>query len=385
MKRVLFDIAALISRVAIGIIFLAHGLQKWQGGLGGTTAMMTQMGVPQPQLAAGFTATAETVGGAFLILGLLVRLAALALLVGTIGAMVFVHAANGIFIADNGWELVGALAAACLLFLALGGGRIGVDGIFAGAFRHRRARRAAEREAARAPIEVPQESVRNDAGATSSEAWTPDRGSAGAAAREESGREVAGSAPTGTYGTAATPPAGTPSTATPSTERPSTERLSAATPSAATPSAATPSAATGRAPTRPDDAVGRSGNVRPIPADSSRAASTPGESTRAEPVLGESTRADSTPTESTRAESTRAESTRAESTRPESTRAGSGQAQPGGPVAGGRHERTGLQEGGQPSGSVPDQRKTTGENWSEEDLSEIDALFADDKKRPDQR
>jgi putative oxidoreductase len=155
MKRVLFDIAALISRVVIGVIFLAHGWQKWQGGLSATAGMFGESGVPMPQLAAGFVTVAETVGGILLIIGLLVRPAALVLLVVAIGAIVFVHAPNGIFVQQGGWELVGALGAASLLFLALGGGRLSVDGILSGVFRRRAERRAAEREAGTGMLDRP--------------------------------------------------------------------------------------------------------------------------------------------------------------------------------------------------------------------------------------
>ncbi|MFI6908466.1 DoxX family membrane protein [Nonomuraea sp. NPDC050394] len=127
--KLAFDLAALISRVTIGVIFVAHGWQKWQNGLGPTSQMFTQSGVPQPELAAGFTTVAELVGGSFLIIGLLTRLAALALLCVSLGAIIFVHGKNGIFVTDLGWELVGALGAACLLLLAVGAGRISVDSI----------------------------------------------------------------------------------------------------------------------------------------------------------------------------------------------------------------------------------------------------------------
>ncbi|WP_336207494.1 DoxX family protein [Nonomuraea sp. LPB2021202275-12-8] len=148
MKRVVFDIAALIARVIIGVIFIAHGWKKWQGGLGATAEGFAESGVPMPQVAAAFTTVAETVGGAMLILGLAVRLAALALLVVTIGAFIFVHAPNGIFVQEGGWEFVGALSAASLLFLALGGGRLGLDGILNATFKRRSQRRRAEQDLA---------------------------------------------------------------------------------------------------------------------------------------------------------------------------------------------------------------------------------------------
>lgn len=148
MKRVLFDVAALIARIVTGVIFVAHGWQKWQGGLGATTQGFREIGIPMPDLAAGYSTVVETVGGILLILGLLVRPVALLLLLGMLGAIAFVHGGNGVLTANNGWELPGALAALCLLFLALGGGRIGLDGIFNTMFRRRSERRVAEEELA---------------------------------------------------------------------------------------------------------------------------------------------------------------------------------------------------------------------------------------------
>lgn len=146
--KLVFDLAALISRVTIGVIFVAHGWQKLTTGLGPTSLLFTKAGVPLPELAAAFTMTAETLGGVALIIGVLTRVAALALLVVSVGAIVFVHAGNGIFVAANGWELAGALSAACLLLVALGGGRISVDGIVRSMFAKRAESRAAEEEMA---------------------------------------------------------------------------------------------------------------------------------------------------------------------------------------------------------------------------------------------
>ncbi|MEV0145513.1 MULTISPECIES: DoxX family protein [unclassified Nonomuraea] len=148
MKRVLFDLAALIVRILIGVIFVAHGLQKWQGGLGSVSKMMGQSGVPLPQLAAVFTATAETVGGILLIIGLLVRVAAVALLVVLGGAFAFVHVGHGILSSGGGWELVGALGSVCLLLLVLGGGRASVDQVLTHWYQRKAERRRAGLETA---------------------------------------------------------------------------------------------------------------------------------------------------------------------------------------------------------------------------------------------
>ncbi|MBB5083671.1 DoxX family protein [Nonomuraea endophytica] len=140
--RVVFDLAVLIARVTIGAIFVAHGWQKWQNGLGPTSQMFAQAGVPQPELVSGITTMAELVGGSFLIIGLLTRLAALALLCISVAAIAFVHGKNGIFVGDLGWEFVATLGAACLLLLAVGAGRISMDGIVSTILRRRAAKQA---------------------------------------------------------------------------------------------------------------------------------------------------------------------------------------------------------------------------------------------------
>lgn len=175
MNRVLFDVAALISRVTIGVIFVAHGWQKWQNGLDATAQMFTQAGVPQPELAAGFSTVAETVGGAFLILGLLTRIAALCLLAVSIGAIAYVHSWNGIFVTNNGWEFVGALAAACMLFVAVGPGRVSIDGIFRSMFGKRAERKAAEKEATQAAPVAAQAAPAQAAPAQTAQTPVPDQ------------------------------------------------------------------------------------------------------------------------------------------------------------------------------------------------------------------
>ncbi|WP_433435752.1 DoxX family protein [Nonomuraea sp. CA-141351] len=158
MKRAVFDVAALIARVAIGVIFLAHGLQKWSSGLPAVGQAFRGVGIPMPELTSAYATVVETVGGLFLILGLLVRLVGLLLLLDMLGAIAFMHAGHGVLAITGGWELPGALGALGLLFLALGGGRIGLDGLFGAMFRRRGERRAAEEElAAYAPGARPPE------------------------------------------------------------------------------------------------------------------------------------------------------------------------------------------------------------------------------------
>ena len=127
---VLSDVALLISRVALGVILLAHGWQKLnEYTLAGTAASFGQMGIPAPTAAAAFATAVELVGGAALILGVLTSVAALLNIVNLLGALVLVHAGNGVFVDNGGFELVLSLAAGLLVIAVLGAGQFSADGL----------------------------------------------------------------------------------------------------------------------------------------------------------------------------------------------------------------------------------------------------------------
>ena len=126
----LTDLALLVSRVALGVILLAHGWQKLnEWTLEGTAAAFTDMGIPAPTAAATFTTTVEILGGAALILGVFTPVVALLNTLNLLGALVLVHAGNGVFVTDNGYELVLALAAGLLVVATLGAGKYSIDGL----------------------------------------------------------------------------------------------------------------------------------------------------------------------------------------------------------------------------------------------------------------
>ncbi|WP_203590122.1 DoxX family protein [Streptomyces sp. SID13031] len=122
------DLVLLIARVGLGVVFIAHGWQKFStNGLDGTAAGFDQLGVPAPTLSAYYAAAAELIGGAALILGVLTTVAGVLLAVDMAGAFLFVHMSNGIFVADGGWELVVVLGLFALAIAAVGAGRFSVD------------------------------------------------------------------------------------------------------------------------------------------------------------------------------------------------------------------------------------------------------------------
>lgn len=130
------DLVTLAGRTVLGVIFIAHGYQKFaQWGIGGTSADFAQIGVPAPTLAAWFAALVELVGGAALILGFALPVAGVLLALDMVGALVFVHLSRGFFITSGafGYEFVLALAAATLV-VGFNGGRFTLDRIL---FRNR--------------------------------------------------------------------------------------------------------------------------------------------------------------------------------------------------------------------------------------------------------
>lgn len=122
------DCALLIARVLIGVVMFAHGYQKMLiNGIGRTTEGFENLSIPLAIVSASFVTVVEFVAGALLVLGALTPLACGLMLVIMIGAGVFVHIPNGIFMSNGGWELVGVIGAGLVALGAIGPGRFSID------------------------------------------------------------------------------------------------------------------------------------------------------------------------------------------------------------------------------------------------------------------
>lgn len=127
------DLAILVTRLGVGLVFVAHGWQKLtDSGLDRTAESFARLGVPAPQLSAFYATFVELLGGAALIAGLAVPVAGVLLALDMAGAFLFVHGGNGVFVSDGGFELVLALGTACLLLAVVGAGRFGLDHVVRG-------------------------------------------------------------------------------------------------------------------------------------------------------------------------------------------------------------------------------------------------------------
>lgn len=119
----------LVLRVVVGVVFIAHGSQKlFTYGLAGITGGFEQMGVPMASVTAPLVTFVELIGGVALILGFLTPIAAALLAIDMLGAILFVHGKNGLFL-PNGYEFALTLLAANVTLLLAGPGAAAVDNV----------------------------------------------------------------------------------------------------------------------------------------------------------------------------------------------------------------------------------------------------------------
>ncbi|MEH6366239.1 MULTISPECIES: DoxX family protein [Pseudomonas] len=121
-----------ILRIVVGLIFAAHGAQKLFGwfdgpGLAGVAGWLESLGMTPGYLLALLSGSAEFFGGLALVIGLLVRPAAVALAFTMVVAIFSVHIDNGLFMSNNGYEFALTLLVASLAILLEGAGKLSVD------------------------------------------------------------------------------------------------------------------------------------------------------------------------------------------------------------------------------------------------------------------
>jgi putative oxidoreductase len=119
--------AALILRITLGILFLAHaGLKVFVFTPAGAAQFFGSLGLP-PALAY-LTIAAETAGGIALLVGFFTRWVSLALIPVLLGAIAFVHGPAGFFFnnPNGGWEYLAFWIAALVTQALLGDGALAV-------------------------------------------------------------------------------------------------------------------------------------------------------------------------------------------------------------------------------------------------------------------
>jgi len=124
----LFVFAPVFPRIALGVVFMAHGLDKLFGCFGGgglseTMQQFAELGLNPPQVQALMAGIMEALGGLLVLLGLFTRLGGAMIAATMVVAIAVVHGSNGLFARDGGFEYpLVALASAVSLMLSGGGG-----------------------------------------------------------------------------------------------------------------------------------------------------------------------------------------------------------------------------------------------------------------------
>ena len=113
--------AALVLRLAVGGVFLRHGLQKFHMGISGVATFLHGVGIPFASVAAVYLIAVETVGAACVVLGMLTRPVATLMALNMVVAIIAVALPSGHFP-----ELESLLFAGALALVALGDGPLSV-------------------------------------------------------------------------------------------------------------------------------------------------------------------------------------------------------------------------------------------------------------------
>src|SRR5262245_40348520 len=113
---------ATVLRIVLGVIYLMHAyLAAFVFGPKGMVAYQSAKGIPLPEIATWYLIVAHSLGGICLLLGVLVRWAALVNIPVMAGALFFVHAKQGFFMGkEGGYEYVLVLLCATIVQALLG-------------------------------------------------------------------------------------------------------------------------------------------------------------------------------------------------------------------------------------------------------------------------
>jgi len=127
----MIDLGILVLRLALGIMFVAHGLQMAFGLFGGSgvkgfSQMLSGLGFAPAILWAYVASYTVLLGGLFVIAGVQTRLAAALLLIFILTAGVSVHLRKGFFLSNGGFEYTFIIAAICLALILLGPGKFNI-------------------------------------------------------------------------------------------------------------------------------------------------------------------------------------------------------------------------------------------------------------------
>ena len=122
----------MVSRLGVGYMFLAHGLQMCFGlykgpGVAGFSKMLSGMGFAAATFWSYTAAYTCLIGGVCLIIGFCARIAIVPLIIFMLVAVIKVHLKNGFFLSAHGYEYNFIIITALIALFILGSGKFGIS------------------------------------------------------------------------------------------------------------------------------------------------------------------------------------------------------------------------------------------------------------------
>jgi putative oxidoreductase len=128
----LWDAAHAVLRIVLGAILIPHGMQKLFGSFGGlglekNAALFDKIGYSPGMFWGTLVGCTELIAGTLLVIGLVTRPAAFAVVVFMINAVYFTSSTGGFFWTARGSEFSILILVAALYVLIRGGGAWSID------------------------------------------------------------------------------------------------------------------------------------------------------------------------------------------------------------------------------------------------------------------
>lgn len=126
----LSPLAGTVIRLAMGVVFIAHGAQKLNNGVDGFSGFLASLNVPLPELMGWVVTVLELGGGILLILGLGTRIVAALFAIEMVATIILVKADIGLIGEQaTGAEIDVMLLAGALALILMGPGAGSADSL----------------------------------------------------------------------------------------------------------------------------------------------------------------------------------------------------------------------------------------------------------------
>lgn len=123
LKAFISELPQVVLRLAVGLVFLYHGVLTVMNGIDGFTLYVRALGIPYSPIISYLVVSSEFFGGLMLIFGFYARWATLPLIATMIVSILKVTGKHGFNVFDKGYEYNLVLIACLVAILIQGSGK----------------------------------------------------------------------------------------------------------------------------------------------------------------------------------------------------------------------------------------------------------------------